>query len=150
VVPYLLISPVIPAQKSVMECSLHSQSLPTKISWDHPYTSFHSSFNLYKIHHILWHKINVFPYWRVSTDGHGKNILKSPSQHQQFTHVILGPQEAESRRITIQSKPKQVLLQDPVSKNLIAKKGWQSGLRCRPGVQVPVPQKKKKKKSSIW
>jgi hypothetical protein len=32
-------------------------------------------------------------------------------------------------------------LQDPVSKILITKMGWWSGLRCRPWVQTPVLQK---------
>jgi hypothetical protein len=38
-------------------------------------------------------------------------------------------------------------LQDPISKRLFThtKKGWWSGSRCRPWVQHPVLQKKKKR-----
>jgi hypothetical protein len=32
-------------------------------------------------------------------------------------------------------------LRDPISKKPITKKGWWSGSRCRPWVQIPVPQK---------
>jgi hypothetical protein len=37
-------------------------------------------------------------------------------------------------------------LRDPRLKKPITKKGWQSGSRCRPWVQTPVPKKKKKEK----
>jgi hypothetical protein len=36
---------------------------------------------------------------------------------------------------------------DPTSKKPTIKKGWWSGSRCRPWVQTPVPQKKRKQGS---
>jgi hypothetical protein len=41
---------------------------------------------------------------------------------------------------------------DPMLKKPITKKCWWSGSRCRPWVQTPVPQKKKKKKvvQPLW
>jgi hypothetical protein len=42
------------------------------------------------------------------------------------------------------SKPAQAnSSQDPFSKNPITRKGWCGGARCRPWVEVPVPQKRK-------
>jgi hypothetical protein len=46
--------------------------------------------------------------------------------------VILATQETEIGGITVQSQPGQIVLQDPISKNPFAKKGWWSGSRCRP------------------
>jgi hypothetical protein len=45
--------------------------------------------------------------------------------------VILPTQEAEIRRIEVQSQLRQIV-RDPISKKPITKKGWWSGLRCRP------------------
>jgi hypothetical protein len=40
--------------------------------------------------------------------------------------------------------------QDPIwKKTHHKKKGWWSDSRCRPGVQAPVPQKKRKKKMNL-
>jgi hypothetical protein len=58
--------------------------------------------------------------------------------------VILSTQETEIRRIEVQSQPGQIVRRDNISKKKT--KGWWSGSRCRPGVQTPVPQKKKKKR----
>jgi hypothetical protein len=38
-------------------------------------------------------------------------------------------QEAEIRRIEVQSQPRQIVPGDPILKNTITKKGWCSGLR---------------------
>jgi hypothetical protein len=46
-----------------------------------------------------------------------------------FIPVILATQEAENRRITIQSQPGQIVCETPISKKPIAKKGWWSGSR---------------------
>jgi hypothetical protein len=50
--------------------------------------------------------------------------------------VIPAIQEAEIRRIIVQSQPQANSLQDPISKIPITKtktkKGWQSGSKCRP------------------
>jgi hypothetical protein len=58
--------------------------------------------------------------------------------------IILATQEAEMRRIEVQSQPWQIVLWDPISKKPVTKKGWWSSSRCRPWVEAPVPQKKKK------
>jgi hypothetical protein len=46
--------------------------------------------------------------------------------------VILATQEAEIRRIAVQSQPWQIVPQDSISKKPFTKKGWWSGSRCRP------------------
>jgi hypothetical protein len=56
--------------------------------------------------------------------------------------VILAAQEAEIRRILVWSQPGQIFLKTLFHKNPSQKKkkGWWSGLRCRPWVQTSVPQ----------
>jgi hypothetical protein len=46
-----------------------------------------------------------------------------------LTPVILATQEAEIRRITVRSQPREIVPQDPISKIFIIKKGWWSGSR---------------------
>jgi hypothetical protein len=46
--------------------------------------------------------------------------------------VILATQEVEIRRIEVRSQSSQIVLQTLISKKPITKKGWGSGLRCRP------------------
>jgi hypothetical protein len=46
--------------------------------------------------------------------------------------VILPAQEAEIRRIAVQSQPRQIVPRDPISKKPFAEKDWWSGSRCRP------------------
>jgi hypothetical protein len=46
-----------------------------------------------------------------------------------LTPVILATQKAEIRRISIQSQPRQIVLQDPTLKKSFTKKGWWSGSR---------------------
>jgi hypothetical protein len=41
--------------------------------------------------------------------------------------VIITTQEAEIRRIKVQSQPEQIILQDSISKIPNTKMGWQSG-----------------------
>jgi hypothetical protein len=55
--------------------------------------------------------------------------------------VILATQETEIRRITVWSQPGETQSQ----KKPMRKKVWWGGSMCRPWVQTPVPQKKKKK-----
>jgi hypothetical protein len=45
--------------------------------------------------------------------------------------VILATQEAEIRRISVQSQLGHNSLQDPTSEKTFTKKGWWSGSRCR-------------------
>jgi hypothetical protein len=54
---------------------------------------------------------------------------------QAFTPIILATQEAEIRRIVVQSQPKANSSQDPISKTPNPKKGWHSGSSDR--VQGP-------------
>jgi hypothetical protein len=44
--------------------------------------------------------------------------------------VILATQEAEIRRIVVQSQPGEIV-QDLILKNPSQKKGWRSGSKCR-------------------
>jgi hypothetical protein len=57
--------------------------------------------------------------------------------------VTIATQEAEIRRTAIQGQPKQIVHKTLAPKNPL-QKGWWSGSRCRPWVQTPVHQKKKK------
>jgi hypothetical protein len=43
--------------------------------------------------------------------------------------VIPATQEAEIRRITVQSQPRQTVLKDPILEKPFTKKGWWSGSR---------------------
>jgi hypothetical protein len=43
--------------------------------------------------------------------------------------IILATQEAEIRRIEVQSQPRQIVPKDPISKNLSQKQGWWSSSR---------------------
>jgi hypothetical protein len=62
--------------------------------------------------------------------------------HQWLTPVILANQEAEIRRIVVQSQPRQISGRPYLKKTHHKKKGWWSGSRCRPRVQTPVLEKK--------
>jgi hypothetical protein len=56
--------------------------------------------------------------------------------------IILATREAEIRRITVRSQPRQIILWDPISKQTHhKKKDWWSGSSCRPWVQALVPKK---------
>jgi hypothetical protein len=46
--------------------------------------------------------------------------------------VILAIQEAEIRRIVVQSQPRQIVLEILSRKKNISIKAWWSGSRCRP------------------
>jgi hypothetical protein len=63
-----------------------------------------------------------------------------------LTPVILATQEAEIRRITVQSQPQANSSRDPILKKPATKKGLVEWLKVKARVQTPVPQKKKKKK----
>jgi hypothetical protein len=69
------------------------------------------------------------------------------ARHQWHTPVILATQEAEIRRIAVQSQPWSNSSQDPILKKTHHnQKGWWSDSRCRPWVQTPVRQKEKERK----
>jgi hypothetical protein len=53
-------------------------------------------------------------------------------RRQWFTPVILDTQEAEIRKIVVQSQPGQIVLCDPISKKPFTEEGWWSGSRGRP------------------
>jgi hypothetical protein len=48
-----------------------------------------------------------------------------------LTPVILSPQEAEIRKLKVQSQPRQIV-HKTISRKPFAKKGWWSGSRYRP------------------
>jgi hypothetical protein len=59
--------------------------------------------------------------------------IKCPSAGCQWlTLVILPTQEAEIRKIMVQSQPRQIVRETLSQKKPITKKGWESGSRCRP------------------
>jgi hypothetical protein len=43
--------------------------------------------------------------------------------------IIVGTQEAEIRRMVVQSKPRQIVPQDPISKKSLHKKGFVEWLK---------------------
>jgi hypothetical protein len=55
-----------------------------------------------------------------------------------YMSVILATQEAEIRRLMVQSEPRQIFLKPYLNKNLSQKKGWWCGSRYRPWVQTSV------------
>jgi hypothetical protein len=63
---------------------------------------------------------------------------------QWLTPLIWATQETEIRRIVVQSQSRQIVCKTLSQKHPTQKKGWWSGSRCRPSVQIPVLQKKKK------
>jgi hypothetical protein len=54
------------------------------------------------------------------------------ARHQWLTPVILAAQEAEIKRITVQSQPSQIVHETLSQKKSITKKGWWSDSRFRP------------------
>jgi hypothetical protein len=52
------------------------------------------------------------------------SIKKMPAGHWWLTPIILANQEADIRRIQIQSQPRQIVPQDPILKIPITKKDW--------------------------
>jgi hypothetical protein len=56
-------------------------------------------------------------------------IFFYPKSTLSLTPVIIATQEAEIRRIAVQSQPPQIVLRDPISKNPSQKWGWWSGSR---------------------
>jgi hypothetical protein len=62
------------------------------------------------------------------------------AQHWWLTPVIVATQEAEIRRIVVQSQPRQIVLRPCLEKKPTEKGCW-SGSRCRPQVQSPVLKK---------
>jgi hypothetical protein len=71
------------------------------------------------------------------------------ARHWWLKPIILAIQEAEIRRIMVQSQPRQIVPETlSISQKPITEKAWWSGSRCRPRVQTLVPRKKKKKRKA--
>jgi hypothetical protein len=62
--------------------------------------------------------------------------------------VILATQEVEIRRITVRSQPRQIVLQDPISKKSFTKIELVKWLKVKALSSSPSPAKKKKKRIS--
>jgi hypothetical protein len=60
--------------------------------------------------------------------------------------VILATQEAEIRRIMPQSQPGQIVPETLSRKTPFTKKNWWCSSKCRPSVQTPVLQRKKRRR----
>jgi hypothetical protein len=67
---------------------------------------------------------------------------------QWLTPVILATQEAEIRKIMVQSQSQWIVLQTLSRKGPSQKNSWWSGSRCRPWVQTLVSQKEKTKQKT--
>jgi hypothetical protein len=67
-----------------------------------------------------------------------------PARRQWLTPVILATQEAEIRRISVRSQPRQIVCESlsQKKKKPFTKKGWWTGSRCKPWPQTPISQKK--------
>jgi hypothetical protein len=76
----------------------------------------------------------MLPHWWLS--------FNTQAGHRWLTPIILDTQEAEIKRIKVQSQPRQIVCEILSRKKPITKKSWWSGSRCRLWVQTAVPQKK--------
>jgi hypothetical protein len=73
------------------------------------------------------------------------SILRVISAHRQWLiPIILAAQEAEIRRIAVQSQPRKTVCKTLSWKTLFQKIGPTSGSRWRPWVQTPIPHTQKK------
>jgi hypothetical protein len=59
-------------------------------------------------------------------------IFKLSARYQWLMLVILATWEAEIKKITVRSQPRQIVLKTLSCKNPSQKKGWWGGSRCRP------------------
>jgi hypothetical protein len=65
------------------------------------------------------------------------------ARHQWLTPVILATQEAEIRRITFGSQPRQTVPQDPILKKCFTKRGLAEWLKVKALSSSPSTTKKK-------
>jgi hypothetical protein len=75
-----------------------------------------------------------------------KTTILQPSTILQLTPIILATQEAEIRRIKVQTQPGQIT-HEPLSWKYLTQKGL-VGSRCSPWVQAPVPPKQTNKQTN--
>jgi hypothetical protein len=68
------------------------------------------------------------------------------ARNQRLTPVILATQEADIRRISVQSQLGQIVHETLSQKNPTQKKGWQSGSRCRLSSNRSTAKEREKKK----
>jgi hypothetical protein len=82
----------------------------------------------------------------VHTTVDGSIKRQEGAGHRWLTPAIPAAQEAEIRRITVRSQPRQIVHETLSPKKLQQKRGWWSSLRYRPWVQANT----KKKTGSFW
>jgi hypothetical protein len=66
-----------------------------------------------------------------SLKSQSQELFKNLAGHRWLMHIILAIQEAEIRKIVVQSQPGQIVHVDPILQNP-SQKGWWSASKCRP------------------
>jgi hypothetical protein len=74
----------------------------------------------------------IVPNTRKNVDFSISSRTGRPAVLWWLTPVIPATQEAEIRRITVQSQPRAIVHETLSQKKPFTKKGWWSGSRCRP------------------
>jgi hypothetical protein len=99
--------------------------------------------NLYQVLNTAVSTIFSFQFYYVCHKRNPSFSLERVKlkRHNRAMPVILATQEAEIRRIAVQSQPKQIVC-ETTSKNPITKKGWWSGSTCRPSSNPSTAKKR--------